>query len=501
MARGKSPAFDALILIVLLSGAMMPGILDAGAAHAAVLRVPDQYPTIFSALDAALPGDRVEVQPGVYYEHGLRLRAGVLLTGMEEDPTATVIDGQGRGRILNATSPGPIGQVARLTFQNGWARGENSYDKSGGAIYINQAKLQIIDCRFAGNLAEAHGGAIRVMRATPPFINCEFVGNTALGGGGGAVDCSYEASPLLEDCSFRQNLSSWGGAISARGQSDPRILRGEFYSNRTDGDDSFGGGALSFFDSQPQYLYSTFYGNRAVRGGAVAALPGAPARLEHCTVTQNLATHGAGLFSRDASSVIESSIVVFQNGSGVTAEGPLVAQISDSNVHGNSGGDLVGLLPGVEDSDGNISADPLFCDLDGGLSFNVDIESPVVSEGEGGTMGAWLAGCAGERGIQYPAPDLPRILSIEGLQAAPNPFNPSTRIRFQLESAQRIRAEVYAVDGRRVRVLADRVYQAGWNLLQWNGRDDGGRGVSSGAYVVLVQGEAETKTHKITLLK
>ncbi len=494
MAHGKILTLGVSILVAWSA-------LTVGLAQAATLRVPTEFSTIGSALNAARAGDRVEVQPGLYQETGLYLKAGVLLAGVDEDPSRTVIDGQGHARILMACEPGPTSRINRITFQNGWARGKNSYGKSGGAIFINQAKLDLTECRFTNNRAETHGGAVRVMRATPTFTDCEFVGNTALLGGGGALDCSYEASPWLEDCTFRQNLSAWGGAIASRGQSDPHVLRGAFYSNRSDGQVAYGGGAVSFFDSRPEYRYSTFYGNRADHGGAIAALPNAPAFLEHCTLTQNAAPEGAGLFSNGAVSVVESSILAFQDGSGIEAVSGAEVQLACSNVHGNSGGDLIGLPADAGDSNDNLSVDPLFCSMEDGLSFNVDVESPVVTDGECGVMGAWLAGCAGDRGVQQPAPELPRVLSIEGVQAAPNPFNPTTHIRFQLESAQHIRAEVYGIDGRRVRMLADQVYTPGWTTLHWNGRDDAGRGVSSGAYVVRLQGEAVTRVQKVLLLK
>ena len=137
---------------------------------------------------------------------------------------------------------------------------------------------------------------------------------------------------------------------------------------------------------------------------------------------------------------------------------------------------------------------------DTGLSFNVDVYSPCATNSSCGTIGAWMTGCSGTRGVQT-MPPAPRVLTITGLQAAPNPFNPSTRIRFELQSKQRVRAEVFSIDGRRVRTLADREFTAGWNLLPWNGRDDSGQTVGSGAYIVRLQGEAVTTTQKVLLLK
>ena len=60
---------------------------------------------------------------------------------------------------------------------------------------------------------------------------------------------------------------------------------------------------------------------------------------------------------------------------------------------------------------------------------------------------------------------------------------------------------VHDVSGRRVRVLADKVFSAGENFLTWNGNDGFGQRVGSGIYFARVQGETVVKTRKITLLK
>ncbi|WP_438000118.1 NosD domain-containing protein [Sorangium sp. So ce185] len=66
-----------------------------------VLVVPDAYPSIQTAIDAAAYGDTVFVQPGEYHEH-LRLRSGVKLVGA--GATTTVLDGEGlSGNLIDYT--------------------------------------------------------------------------------------------------------------------------------------------------------------------------------------------------------------------------------------------------------------------------------------------------------------------------------------------------------------------------------------------------------------
>lgn len=89
-----------------------------------------------------------------------------------------------------------------------------------------------------------------------------------------------------------------------------------------------------------------------------------------------------------------------------------------------------------------------------------------------------------------------RIASI-----APNPFNPRTEIRLELERAGRVAVEIYGVDGRRVRSLLDEERAPGEIVVQWNGADDAGRRMPSGAYFCRMTSEGTEDLRKVTLVK
>ncbi|NNE08701.1 MAG: hypothetical protein HKN20_09085 [Gemmatimonadetes bacterium] len=87
------------------------------------------------------------------------------------------------------------------------------------------------------------------------------------------------------------------------------------------------------------------------------------------------------------------------------------------------------------------------------------------------------------------------------LTSAPNPFNPVTRIRYNLPEAADVTLEVVAPSGRRVAVL-DRGYRPqGAAEVSWDGRDDAGRPVASGAYFVRLTAGSASWKHKIVLVK
>jgi len=87
------------------------------------------------------------------------------------------------------------------------------------------------------------------------------------------------------------------------------------------------------------------------------------------------------------------------------------------------------------------------------------------------------------------------------LSNVPNPFNPLTRIRFQLATAGPVRITVYDVTGRRIRTLFQGDLGSGLHELNWQGRDDRGRTVPSGAYYVRLDAGGILDHHKIMLLK
>jgi hypothetical protein len=85
----------------------------------------------------------------------------------------------------------------------------------------------------------------------------------------------------------------------------------------------------------------------------------------------------------------------------------------------------------------------------------------------------------------------------------PNPFNPATHIRFYVAPGAdtRVQVDVYDLRGRRVRSLQQGDLVPGWHDLTWDGRDDGGRGQSSGVYVLRARQAGRSQAFKMTLVK
>ncbi len=82
-----------------------------------------------------------------------------------------------------------------------------------------------------------------------------------------------------------------------------------------------------------------------------------------------------------------------------------------------------------------------------------------------------------------------------GLETSPNPFNPSTTIRFQLPETVRVQLSIYNLLGQRVQeLLPEELQPAGEYAVIWNGQDESGQLVASGMYIVQLNINERTYT-------
>lgn len=88
-----------------------------------------------------------------------------------------------------------------------------------------------------------------------------------------------------------------------------------------------------------------------------------------------------------------------------------------------------------------------------------------------------------------------------GPHLSPNPFNPRTEVSFTLQRASRARLEIFDARGRRVRLLEERVFDAGEHRAVWDGRDDTGRDLASGLYFIRVWTPEEVTSTRAALVR
>ena len=140
-----------------------------------------------------------------------------------------------------------------------------------------------------------------------------------------------------------------------------------------------------------------------------------------------------------------------------------------------------------------------------GLGTETDVDSLIVHWPSGTVQDSLLVAAdqlvviteststgAGDDG----APTATRLLA-----AWPNPFNPATRVAFDLARPGRARLSIHDAAGRLVRVLADEDLPAGRHERAWDGRDGTGRPLASGLYLCRLVTPGHASAQRLLLLK
>jgi hypothetical protein len=83
----------------------------------------------------------------------------------------------------------------------------------------------------------------------------------------------------------------------------------------------------------------------------------------------------------------------------------------------------------------------------------------------------------------------------------PNPFNPETKIIFNLPEEGNVKLDIYNIKGQKVKTLLDCHMSPGRSEMIWNGRDDNRKRVSSGVYFYKLQTPSKSYVKKCMLLK
>lgn len=86
-------------------------------------------------------------------------------------------------------------------------------------------------------------------------------------------------------------------------------------------------------------------------------------------------------------------------------------------------------------------------------------------------------------------------------QNHPNPFNPSTAVKYHLQSDGPVKLAIYNVLGQRVRILVDDVQTRGWQEVAWDGTDATGRRAASGIYIYRLEAGGRSVSRKMLLIK
>jgi len=83
----------------------------------------------------------------------------------------------------------------------------------------------------------------------------------------------------------------------------------------------------------------------------------------------------------------------------------------------------------------------------------------------------------------------------------PNPFNPTTKIRFTNDRSSNVKVTVYALNGEKVATIMNRNVNAGAYDVSWNGRNSNGSIVPTGMYLYDIESDGRRLQGKMLFLK
>jgi predicted outer membrane repeat protein len=252
--------------------------------------------------------------------------------------------------------------------------GNTAFGGGGGGLSFRDANATITNCMFIGNLAQ-EGGGISIGSATATITDCTFSGNSASveGGGGGGIKCGGDLNTTITNCTFSGNMAHDGGGLEL------------WYCNATVSDCTFSGnsaslgGGMHCSSSYPTITSCIFYSNSATYyGGGIRCTTSSPL-ITSCSFFGNSAQNGGAMHLYWSSNpTITGCIVAFNLiGSAIDCHDSSPV-LTCCDIYGNEGGDWIGYIVDQLGVDGNFTADPQFCGVEGSGNYYLQNDSPCA---------------------------------------------------------------------------------------------------------------------------
>jgi hypothetical protein len=179
---------------------LFSAVVFGSSAFAADRLVPSQYATVQAAIDAANPGDVVQISPGSYGGPIDTRGKPITVRGTVDAASTIVTGGESVIRCISQETAATI--IENLTVMNGTGT-------TGAGIRIANASPVIRNCRVLANIASGgdtcRGGGIAVLGGSPLIEGCLIGGNTVSSSGG---PCHPNCN-----CSAQVTSNGYGGGI------------------------------------------------------------------------------------------------------------------------------------------------------------------------------------------------------------------------------------------------------------------------------------------------
>lgn len=497
------------------------------------------FMTIGGAVAASSAGDVIEVGPGVYEE---LVDVYVQLTFISTDgAAATVMDGElahytlwfraGMGHIVdgftfqNGRHISGGGAIrcqagATLTLRNSILQNNRS-DHDGGALFTRDTGsfIDAYNCVFRNNYADHNGAAgIAILNSRINYTGCQFYNQTC-GSQNAGVSCDH-SNMDVKNCLFVGNTSdSFAGIYYYMASGN--VENNTFYANysgewgtvlvhastvnvrRNIIANTGGGHGLTYLGGSGQHTCNVYYQN------AQGSIDGASLGPTEQVADPRFCSAATNNFKIDMASPAAPA----HNPCGTLAGayevgcGPVAVAISSFEATAREKGVI---LRASFESNLTVDEVSVYRAEDGAAMVKIatmpsdrnrfEYVDQSVLPGKSYRYQIGVRDADGEFLSQVQRVFVNAVRN--GLdQNRPNPFNPTTTIRYTLSSPGHVTLAVYDAAGHHVRTLVDEDQSAGARDAVWDGRDHGGAAVASGVYFYKLTAGKFSETRRMVMLK
>lgn len=406
-------------------------------------------------------------------------------------------DGCGGGMLIIDASP----TIHKCRFHE-CAAFTNYFGGMGGCIYAENSGLHIVSGDFTESSAN-HGAGIAIIGGNNPTLEVWLEGpyfeDCDSNFGAGAVIVSG-ANCLFEYGRIKQCHSPGSGAgMYISNGAEVILTRIEFYRNNA----QLAGGAIYLYQSQLGTAICTLAGNRAgwQSGGMYLDDPLGTVMVNRMTSYDSHSPQGPSFYVVHGGMIMSYCLITDnQHGTAVDVGVEAGVWVECSDIWNNAGGDWVGPIAWMEDNNGNLSWDPLYCD--------VDIDHYWLQQGtpcHPGTppnpecdlwIGAWSVQCGGYSWIPEYEPEYKTTVNVFA-----NPFTDNTTLAYELQGNSQVTLGIYDLQGRLVDTLLDQTVSIGHHRVHWDGSDANGEQLATGVYFYRLATDYTTEVGRIQIVR
>lgn len=266
--------------------------------NAQIIHVPGDYATIQQGINAAINGDTVLVDTGIYYEnvkfHGksITVASNFILTLDTSYISNTIIDGNNWNSVVRFEN----GEDS-TSILNGFSI-QNGYNDEGGGIRCTNSSPSVKNSIIRDNRAfvpqyYSYGGGIYCYHGSPYFENLIIQNNSSLYGGGIYLAGS---SPVMINSIIEENVSTYLGGGLGCYEASPLLVNVCIANNTA----SYGGGGFYSDSSDPVFEFVTIRFNYAkYEGGGISCQNSTLTfdSINRCNIYSNISFDGNDIFS------------------------------------------------------------------------------------------------------------------------------------------------------------------------------------------------------------